>query len=186
MRKILFIVMIIVAAGIVGWIVSPELPGIGDNQANLSDSDGSINSFEECIAAGFPVQESHPQRCIVSDEKSFTEEISEEAERDIIVSAPLIDARVTSPFQISGSATGSWYFEGNFSAELYDNEGNVIATAVLTAQEDWMTEGMVPFQGEIEFEEQYIGSSGDLILLSANPSGISENQREISISVRFE
>lgn len=35
-----------------------------------------INSFEECIAAGFPAMESYPRQCRTSDDRTFVEEIN--------------------------------------------------------------------------------------------------------------
>ena len=32
----------------------------------------SINSFEECVEAGYPVAESYPEQCFVPDGPSFT------------------------------------------------------------------------------------------------------------------
>ena len=37
----------------------------------------SINSFEECVAAGYPIRESYPERCSTSDGKTFTRQISQ-------------------------------------------------------------------------------------------------------------
>lgn len=35
----------------------------------------SITSFEECVAAGYPVMESYPRQCAVPGGETFTEEI---------------------------------------------------------------------------------------------------------------
>src|SRR5688572_17846269 len=37
-----------------------------------------INSYEECAAAGYPIMESYPERCITPDGRSFTRELTEE------------------------------------------------------------------------------------------------------------
>lgn len=36
----------------------------------------SINSYEECVAAGYPIQESYPEKCAVPGGKTFTRQIS--------------------------------------------------------------------------------------------------------------
>lgn len=41
------------------------------------DRQASIESFEECAAAGNPVMESYPRQCRTSDGRLFVEEISE-------------------------------------------------------------------------------------------------------------
>ncbi|MFH1211675.1 MAG: hypothetical protein V1659_01980 [Candidatus Woesearchaeota archaeon] len=44
------------------------------NLADWKVSTEEIDSFEECVAAGNPIMESYPRRCI-ADGKSFTEEV---------------------------------------------------------------------------------------------------------------
>jgi hypothetical protein len=34
----------------------------------------SIDNFDDCVAAGYPVQESYPERCTTSDGHSFVNE----------------------------------------------------------------------------------------------------------------
>lgn len=36
-----------------------------------------ITSFEECVAAGYPIAESNPRQCFTPDKKSFTETIKQ-------------------------------------------------------------------------------------------------------------
>lgn len=33
-----------------------------------------INNFDDCAAAGYPIQESYPARCVTPDGQSFTQE----------------------------------------------------------------------------------------------------------------
>lgn len=41
---------------------------------------GEIDSFEDCVAAGYPVMESYPEQCATPDGKSFTRDISGDAQ----------------------------------------------------------------------------------------------------------
>lgn len=56
--------------------------------SNRSDSDtdqphpSEITNFEQCIDAGYPVQESDPRRCTLPDGTTFTEEIESQTEDD--------------------------------------------------------------------------------------------------------
>jgi hypothetical protein len=43
----------------------------------------TINSFEECAAAGYPVQESYPGVCRTPDGRSFTQQASEPAKKTV-------------------------------------------------------------------------------------------------------
>lgn len=37
----------------------------------------SINNFEECVSAGYPIMESYPERCQTPDGRTFTRQVSE-------------------------------------------------------------------------------------------------------------
>ena len=103
----------------------------------------------------------------------------------ILISLPKPDEKIKSPLKIQGEASGSWFFEAEFSAELYDSDDNLLGKAILTAKEDWMTEDFVPFEGELTFV-QSSADSGVLKFLSANPSGLPENQKVFEVSVKFD
>ena len=92
---------------------------------------------------------------------------------------------VTSPITVSGQARGNWYFEANFPITLFDANGNIIAQKPVQAQGDWMTVEYVPFSVTFDFINPTT-DTGTLLLHNDNPSGLPENDRELSIPVRFE
>jgi len=145
----------------------------------------AIALFEEC-AKLFPVLESYPARCVTPDGRSFTQDIGNELEyRDeILVDNPRPNQVVSSPLGIKGKARGIWYFEGSFSAELFDENNKSLGTAILTAEGEWMTEEFVPFAGELEFVAPPT-ETGTLKIRNANASGLPENQKELMMPVRF-
>ena len=102
----------------------------------------------------------------------------------ILVSLPKINQGLQSPLLIQGEARGPWFFEAQFNAEILDENGNLLGTAVLTAIGDWMTEDFVPFEGTMEFEVpgDFLGT---LRFKSANPSGLPENQKKYDMKVIF-
>lgn len=112
-------------------------------------------------------------------------------EDQIVISIPEPGAYVASPLQINGSARGTWFFEGSFSVVLTDWDGRIIAEAVVTSREDWMTEDMIPFQAELTFASPYTAADpefmkrGTLILQKANPSGLPENDTALEFPVWF-
>lgn len=149
----------------------------------------SIANFEDCITAGYPVSESHPRQCTAKG-KTFTEEIGnnpvEEVSNEVIqVAFPNPNDYITSPFEIRGLARGQWYFEASFSAELRDDNGEVLAEIPVMAQGDWMTEEFVPFQAIMNFPTPTT-ATGTLILHKANASGLPENDDSVEIPVSFE
>ena len=78
---------------------------------------------------------------------------------------------VTSPLRFSGSASGLWYFEGDFPVRIVDGQGNVIAESYASSQSNWMTEEQVPFEGEITFDVTQ-PTEATLIFQEDDPSGM--------------
>ncbi|NMB92236.1 MAG: hypothetical protein GYA31_01245 [Parcubacteria group bacterium] len=105
-------------------------------------------------------------------------------ERTILIFEPQIEQSLISPLKILGQAKGSWYFEGQFKAELYDEQGSLLGTTPLRAQGDWATEDFVPFEGELVFSTP-TSTNGLLRFLSDNPSGLPENQKIVDLPVKF-
>jgi hypothetical protein len=145
----------------------------------------SIDSFEECVAAGNPVMESYPPRCSAAD-MTFTQDIGNELElADLIrIDSPRPNTTVVSPLQISGEARGTWYFEASFPAKLLDADGSVIAEHYAQAQDDWMTEDFVPFKSTLEFATPET-ETGTLVLEKDNPSGLPEHANALRVPVQF-
>jgi len=106
-------------------------------------------------------------------------------EEGIIISEPKPNEKIKSPLIIKGRARGNWFFEAEFTAELYDAQNNFLSRAILTATEDWMTSNFVPFEGKLVFLQQ-TASSGILRFLSANPSGLIEHQKVFEVPIQFE
>jgi len=103
----------------------------------------------------------------------------------IIIENPKEEEKIKSPLKISGKAKGNWFFEANFTAELYDENNNYLGGAILTAKDNWATENFVPFEGTLEFSTPET-NSGKLCFFSANPAGLPENQKFYEMPVAFE
>jgi len=93
---------------------------------------------------------------------------------------------IASPLTITGEARGYWYFEASFPVVLVNWDGLIIAEAIATAQDEWMTEDFVPFEATIEFTKPSYGENGALILQKDNPSGLPEFDDALEISIKFE
>lgn len=154
-----------------------------------------IDSFEECVAAGFPVMESYPRQCTANG-KTFAEDIQEPEEQepeeeepepssnDIQVSAPSSNAQIQSPLTVTGQAKGPWYFEASFPIILLDGNNNQIAQTNAQATSDWMTTNFVPFTATLTFSTPST-PTGTLVLKKSNPSGEPQNDDQITIPVTF-
>lgn len=113
------------------------------------------------------------------------------AYKDLIkLEYPGIDELVSSPLVVKGEARGMWFFEGDFPVILTNWDGLIIAEGIAKAKTDWMTEEYVSFEAELKFEKpEFIGDfsrRGSLILQKDNPSGLSENDDALEITIFFE
>lgn len=152
-------------------------------QANLPD----VKSFEECISSGLGIRGYDPDSCTLPGKGTFYKETATDQDNSdlIVVESPEANATVASPLTVSGKARGSWYFEAVFPVELVDSNGNLIAQVNASATEDWMTEEFVPFTATLDFQVPEGVTEGKLIFRNDNPSGLPENDKEISIPVKF-
>jgi len=107
------------------------------------------------------------------------------AHGNIIVDTPQAGASIESPLTVSGRARGTWFFEASFPVVLTDWDGGIIATGIAQAQKDWMTENFVPFAATFDFPDQRPMSRGSLILEKDNPSGMSEFDDAVEMTVFF-
>jgi len=102
----------------------------------------------------------------------------------IHVTAPAVDAIVSSPLVVTGEARGTWFFEATFPVTLLDADGKPIVSGYAQAQGEWMTEQMVPFKTELVFATPS-SANGTLVLEKANPSDLPEHDAEVRVPVRF-
>lgn len=102
----------------------------------------------------------------------------------ITVAHPKEEENVSSPLQIAGKARGTWFFEGTAPVTLVDNGQKELATGIIEAKGEWMTENFVPFQGSLEFNTQNF-ENGFLIIHRANPSGKPDYDQNLTIPVNF-
>ncbi len=190
-NRILLVLVVLSALATVGFYLS-EYKGNDEIVINNPDaSKGSspsetVNNFDECEAAGYPIMESYPRQCTTPDGEIFVEGIGNELEKaDLIkVSAPRPNAVIASPLKVSGEARGYWYFEASFPVKLYDESGRELGTAIAEAQDDWMTNEFVPFEAMLQFDAPASGK-GYLVLQKDNPSGLPENDDSLIMPVKF-
>ena len=91
---------------------------------------------------------------------------------------------ITSPITISGEAKG-WYFEASFPVKLLNAQKQVIFQGPAQAEADFITENFVPFSITITFPPQTAGSSGEMIFMKDNPSGLPQYDDQYVLPVIF-
>lgn len=93
---------------------------------------------------------------------------------------------IPSPASISGKIKGSFCFEGNCGLNLLDGAGNIIYTGSFMLEGDWMTEELVPFTAEFNFDAIATEvPNGRIVILADNPSGLPENSWCYEIPVKL-
>ena len=180
--KIFFAIILIVAAIVYGVTFGQRY---FENQ-KAEEKKNVIGSFMECEEAGFAVMESYPRKCQADDGKTFTEDIGNALAKEdlIILDAPRPNQKIGGPLKLEGQARGYWYFEGDFPIDLLYG-GQVIAQGIGIAQSAWMTEDFVAFDAEIDFQSPGSGP-GMLVLKKDNPSGLPENDDQLTVPIIFQ
>ncbi len=146
---------------------------------------GVVLGFVIAFFAGVAAVPLEDRVVVPGNEPLLTVEYINTDRDEIIPTQPLIGQRVTSPLVVEGRARGSWYFEASAPMELITSEGERIAEGFVTAQENWMTEEFVTFEGTLTFTVPEGVESGTLILRADNPSGLPQEDRSVEIPVKF-
>jgi hypothetical protein len=143
-----------------------------------------VHSFEECVARGNPVMESHPRQCKAGN-ITFVEEVAEQppAQNPVVFENVTPNQVVTSPLNVKGQVIGAWCFEASCPIEIRDANGKRLGQGIAQLEE-WMTEELVPFEATITFSAPST-ETGHLVLSNSNPSGLPENDKSAGIPVRF-
>lgn len=145
-----------------------------------------VTDYESCVAAGFPIMESYPEKCADGEGNTYTRIIGEPAIEDMIsVAVPTSGATISSPVSVSGIARGNWYFEASFPVEIIDDRGNLLGIAPAQAEGEWMTTEFVPFKATISFSAPTTTTSGFVRFKKDNPSGLPEYDMHIDVPVMF-
>ena len=108
----------------------------------------------------------------------------QEEDNLIVITSPKANERITSPVTLTGKARGNWFFEASFPIELFDNNGQLLGTAIAQAQDEWMTTEFVPFEAILSFSASTT-DEGVLVFKKDNPSGLPEHDDELEIPVTF-
>ncbi len=154
----------------------------------------AINTFQECVNAGYGIMETYPERCragahifINGDQKALDTPVTiAPVGKESLIKVDDIQENqlIKSPLVINGSAIGTWYFEASFPIELLDGNGKQIFAGPVQAKGDWMTTDFVPFSVVVTFDRPFT-SKGTLILHKNNPSGEPSRDDSLVIPVRF-
>lgn len=145
------------------------------------------HSFAECVAQGYPIQESQPRRC-QAGKIAFVESadlgLAGGVHAPVIVEALPANAHITSPMVLHGKALGSWFFEASFPVRVLDATGNIVAEMQARADADWQTPDYVPFTVTLTFAPPQT-ESGFVEFAKDNPSGLPDLDASVRVPVQF-
>lgn len=161
-------VLVAVAGGLAWWRVNFS-PAV------------TVDSYEACAAAGYPILETYPAQCRAPDGRTFVQPTTTGVPvSELRVSSPRPHETVGSSFTVRGTAPGSWYFEGSFPIRVDDATGNLLVQTVAHAQGEWMTAELVPFQVQLTLP---VATRGPIrvILARDNPSGLPEHAAQVTL-----
>jgi hypothetical protein len=189
---ILVALLAVLIIGVVAWAYS----GTKTVDVQGVAAEPTVLSFEDCVAAGYPVMESDPRQCKTPDGRTYAEEPTEEeraaqityvraSANSVVVDTPRPGDVTGKEVTIKGRARGTWYFEASFPIEILDKNGNRLAMAPAQAQGEWMTENFVPFSVTMKVPDSYIGLA-TVVLHRDNPSGMPENDASVSFPIVIE
>lgn len=84
-----------------------------------------------------------------------------------------------------GSIKGGYFFEGNILINILDANKNLLKASNAMAIGEWMTEGPVEFEGNIDFTDLPKGEAY-FEIKNDNASGLPENDKSILIPILIE
>ncbi len=85
-------------------------------------------------------------------------------------------------FEVKGSVTGDWFFEGTFPVRVLNQQGEIVETLSAEALEEWTTEEAVPFSFKIDMDLE----EESIVVLKfekSNPSDLEESNDSAEITV---
>lgn len=130
-----------------------------------------VGDFDDC-ARFYPVAPVQPLQCWTPEGRLFVKySFDDERVRiDPVKGWTVRNGRV----EVSGMVVGHWFFEADFPAEIWDQQGRRLALGIARAEGEWMTSDLVPFR--IVFEvERPLPEEIILVLLKDNPTGLPEH-----------
>lgn len=190
---IIFAVLVVLLAS---WFVFMSRNMNNDVPTPVATSTPTVLSFEDCLAAGYPVMESNPRQCRTPDGRTYAEE-PDEADREtmityknasannIVAETPWPGAVTGKTFTVKGEARGPWYFEASFPIRVVGTNGTLIATAIAQAQGEWMTEDFVPFEAVVTVPPNFMGEAF-LVFERDNASGLPEHEASMQFPITIE
>jgi len=120
--------------------------------------------------------------CDEDEQEENGEEVLSEKGNKLVLENIKDGDTVDEGFEVKGSVSGEWFFEGVFPVRVLNQQGEIVKSFSATTQDDWLTEDLVKFSFKLDtqLEEESIVV---LRFEKANPSGLEENDDTVDITV---
>ena len=129
--------ILVIGLLIVGVIYLLNLGGLMSLGQNIFESDQSLDNTKEIINDGSQD---------IINETSIPISRTGDLAKDVVVTKPSAGDKVDDIFQIEGQAPGNWFFEATAPVLVADWDGLIIGESYISADGEWMTTDLVPFQ----------------------------------------
>ncbi|MEK7588953.1 MAG: hypothetical protein AAB438_04010 [Patescibacteria group bacterium] len=104
---------------------------------------------------------------------------------DLVMFSILPSQRVHGVLSYRGDIKGGYFFEGNILINILDKNKNLLKASNGIAKTDWMTSGLVSFEGNIDFTNLPVGPAY-FEIHNDNASGLPEHDKSILIPIIIE
>ncbi len=121
---------------------------------------------------------------LIATYNQFLDFVDLEADIPVEIISPELGMEIGPPVSVQGQASGTWFFEAILPISVTNVEGSVLAEDLIMTEEDWMTEEMIAFEKELDFEAP--DANFGFIKISKNdPSGIPRNANDYYWPIEF-
>jgi hypothetical protein len=110
-------------------------------------------------------------------------------ENKLIINSPKPTETIANTVSVRGKVIGTWFFEAIFPVQIYDTNDRVLGSGQARfvpqpANDTWMTDQLVNFQGEIKFNKAST-DTGYILFKKYNPSGLPEKDESYKLPIKF-
>lgn len=188
MKRWVLIGVVVLGVGVCAALVLQRNRGMSTtNTAVPPASSGAPHSFAECVAQGYPIQETQPRRC-QAGKIGFIDNPNSDAQSvggmPVMLDNMPAGSVIQSPVTLHGKARGNWFFEASFPVRVLDAQGNVVGESTARADANWQTVEYVPFTATVNFSQPKT-DTGFIEFAKDNPSGLPEMEASTRMPVRF-
>ena len=170
----------------------------------------ALKNFNDCRDHNFPIVQSYPEQCTGPDGVIYFQDLSDASTSTATSSATSTNSIIatstfsykdevfltnlsknqviSSPLHLEGQVKGNWYFEASFPIKVTNSKGSILGQGLAKATGDWMSTSTVPFLADVTFVAPKVtgaSSTGYVVFLKDNPSGIPANSDSFKVPVVF-